>query len=296
MRRYLATTCIWVGAVLALHAETATHREVRQLAAQDTTKCAGISAFCVNADGNLLVCDEKTPSIKVVGRDDRLLATWKLPFAPNAVCTGGGGVVFVGGDGEVVKLSADGAVLAKRDQISVSSRGKGYVADLCATGKDLFVVMRGQTGYQVVRMDHELEHQKVIATGLRGCCGQMDISAHGDDIVVAENSRHRIVRYDREGEKKLAWGQRSRGEEQGFGGCCNPMNVCVAGGIVYTAESVSPAARVSAYSLEGKYLGLVGSAEGPASCARVTIDLSPDRKTLYFLDRKSHVVRVLEKK
>ena len=44
-------------------------------------------------------------------------------------------------------------------------------------------------------------------------------------VHVAENSRHRIVRYDRDGKVLAQWGKRSRQDVKGFGACCNPMNL-----------------------------------------------------------------------
>ena len=90
-------------------------------------------------------------------------------------------------------------------------------------------------GYAVWRTDQAFANPKQIVKGLSGCCGQMDIQAVGDDVFVAENSRHRIVRYNRDGEEVGKFGKTDReGLGEGFGGCCNPMNLCftVDGGLL----------------------------------------------------------------
>ena len=53
----------------------------------------------------------------------------------------------------------------------------------------------------------DFSEPKRIVDGLSGCCGQMDIQCCGDDFVVAENSRKRVVRYDSDG-KQVSRGAR----------------------------------------------------------------------------------------
>ena len=80
-------------------------------------------------------------------------------------------------------------------------------------------------GYRVWRTDLNFQNAVAIVDGLSGCCGQMDIQCCGDEVVVAENSRHRVVRYDADGKTIASFGKRSRdGAGECFGGCCNPMN------------------------------------------------------------------------
>ena len=76
---------------------------------------------------------------------------------------------------------------------------------------------------------------------------------------MAENSRHRVVRYDRDGKSSAAFGKRDRdGVGAGFGGCCNPMNLCFdSAGDLLVAESDG---KVKHFTPAGKYVGLVGVA------------------------------------
>ena len=87
----------------------------------------------------------------------------------------------------------------------------------------------------------------------------------------------------------------NREDVESFGSCCNPMNLRVLDDRVYTAESVSPEGRIKSYSLDGAFQALHGTAKGPASCARVTLDISADGRTLYMLDGKTMVVRILSR-
>lgn len=183
------------------------------------------------------------------------------------------------------------------------------------TDKDVFVVTGESAGfgYAVWRMDHSFQEAKQVLSGLRGCCGQMDVQAHGDELFVAENCNHRVGRYNRDGEKIMAFGQRgeqpegpgllktllggkkAKAEEEkpsaGFGGCCNPMNCRVGNdGLVYTSESEG---HIRCFTPEGEYRGLVGSCKLTGGCKNVAVAVSPDSSKVYFCDQPGQQIIVL---
>ena len=70
-------------------------------------------------------------------------------------------------------------------------------------------------------------------------------------LVVAHPGRHRVERYDADGELLARWGKRSRGLD-GFSGCCNPVSVAVTGaGEFVTAERGQP--RIKLFDKAGKF-------------------------------------------
>jgi hypothetical protein len=151
--------------------------------------------------------------------------------------------------------------------------------------KDVYVAtaMSKGYGYAVWRMGLDFSGAEQITEGLSGCCGQMDIQARGDELFVAENSRHRVLKFSRDGKKLAQFGNRERaGNDGGFGGCCNPMNLCfTSGGEVLTAESEG---KVRCFSPEGKYVGLCGAAKVSGGCKNVAVGTSPDGKHIFFYD------------
>ena len=177
-------------------------------------------------------------------------------------------------------------------QARYSAMRKRNVTGIAASGEDVFVAvpMVSSYGYAVWRMDADLENPVKIVDGLRGCCGQMDIQAHDGVLYVAENSRSRVVGYDRDGRKVVAFGRRDRKSVEGFGSCCNPMNIRFGPeGEVYTSEA--SLGRIKRFSTEGEFLGLVGTAEIIPGCKHVAIDVSKDGKQVYMLDiTRSQVV------
>lgn len=159
------------------------------------------------------------------------------------------------------------------------------VPGLAVTDEDVFVAVSSTTGYgyDVWRMNHSFEEPTQIVSGLRGCCGQMDIQCCNGELYVAENSRHRVCRYDREGELIASWGSGDRTGEDGFSGCCNPMNLRFGkDGDVLTAESGS--GDIKRYSCDGEFLGRLGNADLVGGCKHVAIAANPDGSRVFMLD------------
>lgn len=168
---------------------------------------------------------------------------------------------------------------------------------LAVTDKDVFVVC-GETkgyGYAVWRMGHDFKDAKLVIPSLRGCCGQMDVQARGDELFVAENCSHAVGRYDRDGKKLGTFGKKgAETDPECFGGCCNPMNVRVTGdGSVYTAESEG---HVKLFNSKGEFAGCVGTAKLQGGCKNVALAVSPDGEKVYFCDQPGSRILVLAKK
>ena len=162
--------------------------------------------------------------------------------------------------------------------------------------KDLFIVC-GETkgyGYAIWRMDHDFRNAKQVLGQVGGCCGQMDIQVSGSDFLLAENTKHRFARYDRNGKFLSGSGERGR-ESDGkcFGGCCNPMNLRVNKSDVYTAESEGVIKR---FNEKGEFVGLVGYAQLTGGCKNVAVAVSRDGKHVFFCDLPGSRVIVLAQK
>lgn len=184
------------------------------------------------------------------------------------------------------------------DVIAETTSRLKIVNALTASDRDVFIasgVPKGY-GYAIWRTSHEFEGADQIVSGLSGCCGQMDIRCCEDGVFVAENSRKRVLQYDREGKKLAQWGEGDRNGSTGagFGGCCNPMNLCFgSAGEVFTAESEG---YIKRFSKEGSFLGIVGQAKVSGGCKNVAIAVSPEGDKAYFFDLQGSRIVVLEKK
>jgi hypothetical protein len=111
----------------------------------------------------------------------------------------------------------------------------------------------------------------------------MDVQASNDRLVVAENTRFRVGVYDRDGKPLSHFGSRDRTAEEGFGSCCNPMNVrCCAGGDVLAAES--SIGNIKRFDGEGKLVQLVGKAKIGAGCKHVAVAWDAARDRYYMMN------------
>ncbi len=185
---------------------------------------------------------------------------------------------------------------ADKIMASLTSRLR-IINGIAMSDKDVFVAC-GESkgyGYAIWRMDHEFKNPQQVLSGLGGCCGQMDIQVSGEDLFVAENTKHQFAAYDRNGKPRGRWGKRGTNSEGDcFGGCCNPMNLrCGLKGEILTAESEGIIKR---YDTTGKFLGLVGVAKLQGGCKNVAVGASPDASKIYFCDQPGSRVIVLEKK
>lgn len=174
---------------------------------------------------------------------------------------------------------------------------KSQFASISAAGSDVFIATGAMQGYgfSVWRFNDQLENAEQVVKQLSGCCGQMDVQCCEEGIFVAENSRHRVCHFDRDGKRISSWGKGAREGVRGFGGCCNPMNVAFGtDGTVYTAESES--GRIKRFTPEGELLDLVGSVKLVPGCKKVSVAVSNDGKRVYMLDITRNHIIVMEAK
>jgi len=297
-------------------AETATHRELAPL----NVSFKHLSALRLDAAGNLLAADLDAQQIKVIDPAGKVVRTIKLGFGPEGMVIATDGALYVAGKGKLAKLSPQGDVLktgaapaSLASPVSAVSRRRGRgrppaVSGMAVTDRDLFVAYGSGWSMgsksKLFRYDLDLQNPKLLVQGIRGCCQRCDIVWRDGVLYLAENAVHRVKEYDRDGKELGRWGKRVRVGLEGFGSCCNPMNMCFdASGTLYTSESGM--GRVKRYSTDGKFLGLVGyvgtkrfsrAGHTAAACSNIAIAATPDGSRVYVLDFGKHVIRVLEKK
>jgi hypothetical protein len=166
------------------------------------------------------------------------------------------------------------------------------VASISAVGDTVFVACPSSVGYgySVWKIDDQFKAGEEIVADLSGCCGQMDVQANDQGIYVAENSKHRVVCFNYEGDEVTHWGESDRDGYRGFGSCCNPMNVAFGPeSSVYTAESGT--GRIKQYSAKGELLQVVGTADLVPGCKKVSIGATSDGSRVFMLDiTRNHIV------
>ncbi len=169
--------------------------------------------------------------------------------------------------------SSTGIAVSKRDVFVSCPKSKGY-------------------GYAVWRLSHELKDPQLIVSDISGCCGQLDIQTDGEHLIIAENTRFEVGYYDRDGKRLAGWGKRSRDSDEGFGSCCNPMNIrCCSNGDVLTAES--SIGHIKRYRSDGTFVSLIGTARIGGGCKHVAIAFDSERNWHYMMNNDKSAVAVL---
>lgn len=282
----------------------ATHHEVGQIGLAEPITFANLTTFCLTGQGNILACDAQTRQIRVISPNGELLADWQLEFAPYAICSTANDSIYVAGPDTVARLDTGGRVvntISGDDNVLIQGRPAG----ITATDGDVFVAFASGSQLRpcIIRLGRDLTEPAVIASDLRVCCGRLNLAARDGVLYTAENGRHRIIKYDRDGNVLATWGSRDSHNIEGFGGCCNPMNLCfdVAGNL-YTAES--HIGRIKRYTPDGKFLNLVGITAGitpklvsgrqVADCTDISIAVSKDGSCVYVLDFRNNIIRILK--
>lgn len=248
-------------------------------------------------------------ALKVVSPQGQVLATWPMlnGLQPKMIHGCEDGLVFVAGGGKLAAFDATGKLLKMIDTDAVC--GIRAVASGLYVSPTHVILALGfgnstRATEDVWRFKRDLTEPKKIIERLYGCCSHIDLEVQGKEILIGENSRHRVNRYDIDGNFIATWGKRDRASLEGFTACCNPCNSDIGpGGVYYAAES--GVGRIKKYSTDGKFLGLVGyvdttkfdggSALAAQSCY-IPVEVNQDASRIYVMDVRAHFIRVLEKK
>jgi hypothetical protein len=165
----------------------------------------------------------------------------------------------------------------------------------CQDGVVLVVSEPSGYGYAAWRLDERLGNPKKVLSNLEGCCGQMDVQMIGGHLAVAANRKHRVDLCSFDGTPVATVGKRVRANDDGagFGGCCNPMNICQApDGCLLTSESDGVVKR---FDVDGEFVEVVGKADVRGGCKNSAIAIEPDGSRLYYMDSAGGKVLVLTK-
>ncbi len=182
------------------------------------------------------------------------------------------------------------------EKVAASIEYKTRIASISEADGEIFIATGSAEGYgyDVWKMDSEFANGEVIITELRGCCGQMDVQCCKNGVFVAENSRHRVSRYDTGGTMVTSWGKQAREGLHGFGSCCNPMNVAFGSDeSVYTAESTT--GRIKKFTPEGELIALIGKVDLVPGCKKVAIAVAKDGGNVFMLDITRNEILVMDR-
>ena len=173
-------------------------------------------------------------------------------------------------------------------------RDRLFVTGLAATDKDVFISVRSLEGrgFDVWRTNHDFQEGKNVVKKVSGCCRQLDIQAQNDHLLIAENGKFEVSIRDRDGKPLTGFGKRDRSAVDGFGSCCNPMNIrCCSNGDILAAES--SIGNIKRFNAKGEFVGLVGKARVGVGCKHVALAFDESRNRYYMMHEDNSHIAVL---
>jgi hypothetical protein len=195
-------------------------KEVSLIQVSDSRNPQALKNFCLNKDGNLLVCfagtgkssDKNAAGLRVYSPNGELVKTLPLEIKPEAVCLAADGAIFTAGEGRLLKLDASGKVLASaespvlKEKVAITKETEDMVKEMAKQTKRPFEE-------QLASMKTSLEKRRADVTGL---------SVTDQDVFMAVPSpsefTYRVYRYSHAlTEPKLVVDK--------LHGCCGQMDI-----------------------------------------------------------------------
>lgn len=189
-------------------------------------------------------------------------------------------------------LSKYEAAQTEIDPASIAAPG---IRAIAVTSEHLFICCNSMEGpgYEVWKSNLDLAEPKLLVEGLGGCCGQFDIQATEDLLVLAENTKFQVGIMNHDGKRLTSFGKSNRMGGDGFGSCCNPMNLrCCENGDILTAES--SIGTIKRFNRDGELIGTIGKAKIGGGCKHVAMgyDQTRDRYYMQYQDKNAICVLV----
>jgi hypothetical protein len=245
--------------------------------------------------------------IRVISLDGSVKAEWSMPDDgphPKMIHACDDGTVYVAGHGKMASYDKNGKRLAMAD-IDKLSGEKSLAAGMFVSDKHVFLAVGMGNSMRatedIYRFNRDFTEAKKIIEQQYGCCSHIDMQVMNGELLIAENSRHRVNRFDLDGKPLGRWGKRDRTGIEGFAACCNPVNIDIGpGNVLYTAES--GIGRIKKYTPEGEYLGVVGYVDTTefdsgsrlaAQTCYIPIEVNKDASRVYVMDVRANLIRVL---
>lgn len=229
-------------------------KEVNLIQVNDSRNPQGLKNFCLNKDGNLLVCfagsgrasDSKNASgLRVYSPKGELLKTMALEIKPDAVCVTSDGTIFTAGEGKLLKLDASGKVMASAES-PVAKEAVVINKDIEEMAKQMAQQTKRSYKDELANMKSSLEKRRGDVTGL---------SVTDKDVFMAVPSpsdfTYRVYRFSQTlTEPKLVVDK--------LHGCCGQMDIQSRDGKLWIPHNARH--TVESHDRDGKELTKFGKA------------------------------------
>jgi hypothetical protein len=238
-------------------------------------------------NGMTYVCGDD----KMIIIDENLNITARYDVSPDAtaVCACGDRI-YIGYKHHVEVYSAAGKLLSSWQNLGNNS----LITSLAATSGHVFIADAGNK--LVYKFGPEGKLIGMIGKDFVIPSAYFDLAiGENDSLWVTNTGRQKLENYDFAGNKNFSFGVSSE-KIDGFGGCCNPANICVnaVGNLITVEKGII---RIKEYERNGKLADIVaGESFFKDHTTGPVFDVASDRKgRVYILDDEKKKVIVFEK-
>lgn len=268
------------------------------------TKLQDASVIATDSKDRIYVAGDKL--IRTFDDKGELLSEIKLPDSATSLAIADNGDIYVAIRDHIEVYNQKGKQVSKWNSI-----GKNAIITAIAVYKDnIFIANAGEKivqRYDVKENLINLIGKKNPDKGISGFIipsPYFDLSVPNDGLLrVVNPGNHKIETYTFDGDLLSSWGKTSL-EIDGFGGCCNPVNISILpDGKFITCEKGIP--RIKIYSEKGDFIGVVAGAESFANTVGIhnpeickedstkALDVAVDSKArILVLDPVEKTVRI----
>ena len=248
------------------------------------------SLRCVRVDGQGQIYAAGDSEIKEFDAEGRLKRRWRTERPALSVAVADDGVIYAGEPRQIEIFDVAGKlVTAWRDEARL---GRVTAIGFCKDG-----VLAGDAADRSIRhFDRHGKFRNDIGkdnpvNGLLIPNGVVDFAVDAEGVIHAANpGKHRVERYTAAGELLGHVGRFHGTDPAGFGGCCNPTNVAVGGGL-YVTEKAGPRAKI--YDFAGTLLAVIADHVFDANCKNMSI-AADARGWVYVADTVKLAIFVFE--
>ena len=230
-------------------------------------------------------------SVMAFAPEGRVARAWRTGAPAWSIAVAGDGRVFVGEEGQVEIFDATGRL----ETMWRHGKRLGRVTAIGFVNGD---VLAGDAAGRAIRRlgpDGTFKNDIGADNRMQGFLIPNGVVQFGVDdagtIHAANPGKHRVEQYTADGTLLSHFGRFDGNDPAGFGGCCNPTNVAVAGGRIYVTEKADPRAKL--YGLDGTFLGVIAGSAFDLNCKNMSIAVD-SRGRVYVGDTVRLEVLVFE--
>lgn len=216
-------------------------------------------ALAIDSEDNIYISGDN--KIVVLDKNGTEIRRFKTAVTATALAISSENLLFAAFENRISVYSLNGKIQSEWPVIEP----KSYITSLAISDKSLFAADAEQEVVHEFSIDGKII-KKIGSSDKKDISNFVhpsyffDVAVDPDGMLWAANTgKHKLIRFDSDGETLSAWGKTSAAVE-GFCGCCNPSHFAIMpdGSFITTEKGI---VRVKKYSPQGEFIGALAGPE-----------------------------------